>query len=55
MEERQELYTKILKHLLTKYTRQIISLYSKEECVNDLEPILTELGISSDVLDEFRV
>ena len=46
-----DLYKKILDHLITKYTYQIIELYGREESSNDLEPILTNLGISSNVLD----
>lgn len=46
-----DLYKKVLNHLMTKYTYQIVELYGREECADDLEPILTDLGISSNVLD----
>ena len=56
MDEKQlnESYQKVLNHLISKYCYQIIELYSKEECVNDLAPILTNLGISDDILDRYR-
>lgn len=46
-----DLYKKVLDHLMTKYTYQIIELYIREESSDDLESILTNLGISSNILD----
>lgn len=48
-------YKKVLGHLLDKYQKQILELYSREECVDDLVPVLTDLGISDTVLDKFRM
>lgn len=48
-------YKNILTHLLKRYTHEIIFLYAEDECVDDLESILSDLGISSDILDKYRV
>ena len=45
----------IMGHLLNRHLHQTIALYGEEECINDLEPILSSLGISSDVLDKYRL
>ena len=42
-------------HLLSKHLHQTIELYGREECVNNLEPILLNFGISSEVLDKYRL
>lgn len=44
----------VLEELIRKYTSQIVELYCKEESPNDLEDILSELGISSEILDKYR-
>lgn len=48
-------YRTVLKHLLDKYQNQIVELYSREECVDDLVPVLADLGISDAVLDKYRM
>ena len=47
-------YINILSYLLKNYTEQIIDLYTREECPNDLENILSDVGISSSVLDKYQ-
>lgn len=44
----------IFEKLIKKYTLQIIELYCKEESPDNLEDVLSELGISSEVLNKYR-
>lgn len=46
---------KVLKHLLENNLRQVIEVYGKEECVDDLTDILVDMGISSDILERYRL
>lgn len=57
VEELQALKEKsdILEYLIKNYTEQIVSLYCKEECADDLENVLSDVGISSEILDKYKV
>jgi hypothetical protein len=54
MDYENELYRKILHELLHNHLYQTIEMYGEENDVMDFEPILTDLGISSSVLDGYR-
>lgn len=49
----EKIYKNILTYLLQKYPYEIIDLYDREEDVRNLEPILTDIGISSQILDKY--
>lgn len=44
----------IFEKLIKEYTSQIIELYCKKESPDDLEDILSELGIPSEILNKYR-
>lgn len=52
--ETNSAYKKVLGHLLQKYPNQTIELCCKEECADDLQTVLADLGISDIILDKFR-
>lgn len=53
--EELQVMKNVLNHLLTNYLHQTIRLYSQEESAEDLEPILSSLGISANVLDQYEL
>lgn len=48
-------YKKVLKNLLATNLFQIIEIYNKENDVRDLEGVLSEIGVSSDVLENYYI
>lgn len=51
---KEEYYKGILKKLFINHLHETIELYSRDEEVSELEDALSDIGISSNVLDKYR-
>lgn len=52
---KEEYYKEILKKLFVNHLHETIELYSRDEDVSELEKVLSDIGISSNVLEKYMV
>lgn len=50
---KEKYYKEILKKLFRNHLYETIELYSRDENVKELEEVLSDLGISSNVLEQY--
>ena len=49
-----ESYRTILNNLIKNHKYELLEMYTRDECAYDFEFILSALGISSNILDQFQ-